>query len=88
MLRITSLTDAGSMRTLKLEGKLLAPWTDEVRAACDAATAERVTLRLDLAGVAFVDPSGAELLRELARRNVKLVACSPFVETLIQAETL
>ena len=85
MLRITKLDGNAAVPTLKLEGKLLGPWVDEVRRACyDLAIPGRV--QLDLAAVTFVDAAGARLLRELLRRGVSLVVCSGFVAALLEGE--
>ena len=83
MLRITSsgLSPAGS--TVKLEGKLLRPWVDEVRNLFNAADL-RTCPSLDLSCVTFVDREGTELLRQLVRQGVLIESCSPFVAELLQ----
>ena len=62
MLRITPVAGPDPAPTLKLEGKLVGPWTDTLREAC--ASAE--SLRLDLSAVNFVDANGLRLLRNFA----------------------
>ncbi|MDB5290049.1 MAG: hypothetical protein JWL69_1290 [Phycisphaerales bacterium] len=82
MLKITA-TSAAGVATLKLEGKILAPWVGEVREACAAAAALAPATRLDLAGITFVDLAGAQLLRELIASGVKIVSPSRFVAELL-----
>ncbi len=86
MLRITRLTGADSAQTIKLEGKLLGPWVDEVRAVCAQAMARSGRTRLDLAEVTFADAAGVELLRELIRQGVEISACSGYVAELLHGE--
>ena len=84
MLRIT-YAQTVLVTTIGLEGKLLSPWVDEVRSAVAVARAGGA-VRLNLENLQFVDPAGAELLRELQERGgVRLIAASPFVEALLAA---
>ncbi len=85
MLKITETTSGGSARTFKLEGKLLEPWLDEVLQVSLSA-GPSATVRLDLSAVTFADAASVQLLRELARRGVVLVACSRFVAELLNRE--
>lgn len=84
MLRVTRI-DQGATVTCKLEGRLLGPWVDET-ARLLAESARNTRLRLDLASVSFVDPAGADLLRELVRGGAIIVACSSFVGELLASE--
>ncbi|HVC94894.1 MAG TPA: hypothetical protein VND64_14455 [Pirellulales bacterium] len=83
VLRITQTTTNGEIRTVRLEGKLLAPWMNEVLAACgDFRSPLRVT-RLDLSEVDFVDSDGVRFLHDLIREGVEIAACSAFVSELL-----
>lgn len=83
MLRITRLDgNTGTAATLRLEGKLLGPWVDELVQA--SAALPRV--RLDLSAVSFVDAAGMRALRELVRHGATVAACSGFVAELLQRE--
>jgi len=82
MLRINRIENEREL-TLELQGKLLAPWVEEVRAACKPAD---LRLRLDLAHVSFVDDAGAMLLTSLLGQGASLVACSNFVAELLHRE--
>ena len=85
MLRITWI-DAGcsdSSRTLKVEGKILGPWVDELGRACEVSGLPQHCLRLDLAAVTFVDSIGLTLLDDLVRQGATIVGCSGFVADLL-----
>ncbi len=82
MLRITRSDRGCAAVSIKLEGKLLEPWVDEVRhlfAARDGAPFPR----LDLAELIFVDAAGARLLHDLVRRGVQIESCAPYVAELL-----
>jgi hypothetical protein len=70
---------------IKLEGKLLKPWVDEVRCHFRAADAGS-SYGLDLSGLSFADRPGVDLLQQLLRQGVRLHSCSPFVAELLQRE--
>lgn len=86
MLRITTVEPEieGRPVTLKLEGRLVGPWVDELRdVARDALSASR-RLDLDLSGVRFVDAAGVELLRELHGEQAALRGAAGYVEELLR----
>ena len=62
MLRISVSEQDPSCRIIKLEGKLLQAWVDEVRRLC-VETEEGSLPSLDLSGLSFVDRPGAEMLQ-------------------------
>ena len=79
MLKIV-VVEAGNAATVRLEGKVIGPWVEEVRRACDRALARGAALTLDLTDVSFVDRDGAGLLRSLGRRGAMLLNGSVFVD--------
>ena len=87
MLRITTINDSRGP-LLKIEGKLLAPWTEEVRIACANLTAQTSQPRLDLKDLSYVDAAGIELLKKLRGEGFDLAACSPFVAAVLHAGKL
>jgi len=87
MLRITTIVNHQSVM-LKLEGSLLAAWTDEVRLACAKALEINSNTFLDLTNVTFVDAAGTQLLGELKRQGIRIAASSPFVSQLLHSEEL
>jgi ABC-type transporter Mla MlaB component len=86
MLMITRLDASDRRRTLKLEGKLLAPWISELEAACREAFATRSPVCLDLRGLRFVDAEGARLLADLIRDGAQVIGCSGFVAEMLHLE--
>jgi anti-anti-sigma regulatory factor len=86
VLRITWLSQKGRGLTLKLEGQILGPWVDALRASCPA-RGRRRRLCLDLAAVTYVDAAGVQLLRELMAEGVAIAACSGFVDELLHPES-
>jgi anti-anti-sigma regulatory factor len=69
---------------VKLEGRIVGPWIEEVRTACRSAMAGGTSIVVDLAGVDFVDRDAAALLRDLSVRGARLVNASPFVAELLR----
>ena len=79
MLRIDSNGPAGGWEVLRLDGKVVAKWVDELRRSCDEilrVPGQRLTL--DLRDVTFIDANGIALFCELRERGVALTNCSPF----------
>ena len=87
MLRITWLSQKERGLTLKLEGQVIGPWVDALRAACAARGRRPRRLHLDLAAVAYVDAAGVQLLRELMAEGAAIAACSSFVGELLNPES-
>jgi ABC-type transporter Mla MlaB component len=70
------------LATVALEGKLLAPWVDEVRTiVTNLLRSDAVRLNLD--ELSFADSSGIVLLHELDRAGVDLCGCSPLITGLL-----
>ena len=69
MLMITRLDTSDRRGTLKLEGKLLAPWISELETACREALATRSPVCLDLRGLHFVDAEGGSVPCQLDSRR-------------------
>jgi anti-anti-sigma regulatory factor len=84
MLRIAA-EDAEGGTVLRLEGQVIGPWVDELRAICETACGRRGPLALDLAAVTFVSREGVQLLLELRARAVTLRHCSGFVREQFRA---
>jgi hypothetical protein len=82
MLKITVSGQDSSRRVIKLEGKLLSDWIDEVRRLF-LDVDEYLSPGLDLSELTFVDREGAELLLQLLRQGVRIESCSPFVAELL-----
>ena len=85
MLRIWSVEPPEGTVILRLEGRLIGPWVEELRRSCDRVLPAGVKLTLDFSEVSFVDRNGIELIRTLGKRNVALLNCSPFVAEQLKA---
>jgi ABC-type transporter Mla MlaB component len=87
MLRITRIEMAEGGPLIKLEGKLLGPWVEEVSQACAMPDPSAQRPRLDLAAVSYADTAGIALLRKLRDQEVTIVACSGYVAELLYGIT-
>jgi anti-anti-sigma regulatory factor len=85
MLKIVSGPTANGRAILKLEGRVIGPWVEEVRRSCDEVLAAGASLTLDCSEVSFVDREGVELFRRLRSRQVELSNCSRFVAEQLKA---
>ncbi len=75
----------GAVR-LRVEGRLMGRWVEELRRACDLhALNDGVRLTLDLADVSFADAAGIELLKGLRMRMVSLLNPSSLVTEQLKA---
>jgi anti-anti-sigma regulatory factor len=83
MLRITKEPIDESTILLKLEGKLLEPWIEEIERSINGSAN---TVKLDLSALTFADAAGIHVLADLVRHGAKLTACSGYVAALLQME--
>jgi anti-anti-sigma regulatory factor len=83
MLRISVDQGPDNETRVRVEGSLVGPWVDELRASCEPIRAAGRALRLDLTGVQFADRAGARLLADLLEKNVEFEGVSPFVRALL-----
>lgn len=79
MLKVVRIDTPTNGTVLLLEGQVLGPWVGALRSSCEDALAASGDLRVDLAGVTFLTPEGADLLRRLPPDRVQLVNASPLV---------
>jgi len=85
MLRIEFAKPAPDRRVLRLSGRLMDLWVDELRRSCQELLGNGVTLALDLSDVSFVDHAGVGLLSELIQRGVLLMYCPDFVREQLRS---
>lgn len=85
MLKIVLDATPSGVLVLRLEGRVIGPWVEVLRRACERALAGPSGLTLDLAEVSFVDQDGAELLESFSIRRVALINSSPFVAEQLRA---
>lgn len=80
MLRITRIESLKGKVILRLEGKLVGPWVDELKYCYEAERNNKRQLLLDLADLRFADYNGLALLRVVRESGVELAGCSPLLE--------
>ena len=88
MLRISTIHRADEEIQFKLEGRLIGPWVEELRRLSDQALSQQKTVSLDLQKVWFVDLQGIDLLRDLSKKQVSQINCSPFVSQQLKEAAL
>lgn len=72
---------------MKLEGKIVGPWVQELRRTWDslASGVDSRKFLVDLCNVAFVDDEGKQVLREIYRKTgAEFVADSPLTRHFAQ----
>jgi hypothetical protein len=84
MLRITS-TPSPTGTCLRLEGKLLKPWVNELK-SCLGTHSEHSPLSLDLSALSFADVAGLTILRDALARGIRLNGCSGFLHLLLRRD--
>jgi hypothetical protein len=85
MLKI-SIVEGRSERRLVLEGKLVSPWVDELRAAYESAKADSngPKLVIDLRNLTTISDQGENLLLELMRRGVRFRRSGVFAKEVLK----
>ena len=83
MLRVTQASTGENGAILKLEGKLIQPWVDEVSSLLNEGKLSDGS-RLDLSSLTFIDEAGANLLLRLLGQGFQIESCSPYVAELLQ----
>ncbi len=80
MLRITLVESSSEAVKIRVEGRVMGPWVEELWRSCKMhGLDDGMRLTLDLADVSFVDPAGIEILKELRSRCVILLSPLSFV---------
>ena len=73
--------------SLKVEGRLIGEWVEELQNACEPFLASDQALRLDLSELSFLSREGVALIHALAARGVRITGTSRFVATLLAEES-
>jgi anti-anti-sigma regulatory factor len=85
-MKITVVESSSNGVRLRVEGRLMGRWVEELRRTCDLhALSDGIRLTLDLADVSFADAAGIELLKELRIRLVTLLGPSSLVAEQLKA---
>lgn len=85
MLKISENIFARETVTLRLEGRIVGPWVEELKQACEPLVKNGGRVALDLADVAFVDETGVTALAGLSAQGTKLLNVTPFVAKQLKA---
>ena len=85
MLRITENVESGKTVRLRLDGTINAESLPELEEICSQHRGNdgRVIV-LDFAGVVFVTDEVAKKLMKLRSGRLRIINCSPFIETLLK----
>jgi hypothetical protein len=75
----------GSSITLKLEGRVVGPWVEELRETWSAAAKlpGAKSVQVDMNGVSYADQRGADLLLHMEDLGASLAQCSDFIRQLL-----
>lgn len=85
MLKITEINQTKDEMILKLEGRVVGPWVQEIRESCDQALLKSNRLLIDMSEVSFIERDAISLFQELQNRNVVFINCSPFLSWQLAA---
>jgi ABC-type transporter Mla MlaB component len=80
MLRITEKWQEHEGPSLILEGRLVGPWVEVLRASCEQLVRRAPRFTLDLAEINFADAAGLALLYEYQLQQITLVNCPAFLQ--------
>ena len=85
MLRI-SMIELRNERRLVLEGKLIAPWTAELKSTCEKSkqNLKGLELVIDLKNLTVISQEGENLLVALMNEGVKFRCCGVFTRRLLR----
>ena len=84
MLKISEINSSGEVTTLKLEGRVVGPWVEEVQRCCEQVLNGGRRLTLDLSDVSFAERGAIVLFKELAGREVRLTNCQPLLNVQLK----
>lgn len=84
MLRITEIAGEGGVVTLRLEGRLVGAWVEDLERLCLYHRDEKnMKVVLDFAGVTFIEKSGVSMLKSLKNEKLEIINCSLFIRSLL-----
>jgi ABC-type transporter Mla MlaB component len=86
VLRITREKETHLGVTLRLEGRVTGEWAALLERECSDRLRSGDSVRLDLAGVTFVDRSGVEVLERLSHAGVEVRHPSEPVASVLEGE--
>jgi len=85
MLKI-SIIETATRRQVVLEGKLVAPWTDEVRSICQAAICDldHRDFVIDLRGITVISRDGEEVLLAFMDQGARFRGSDVFTKEILK----
>ena len=85
MLKI-SIVEEKKQRRLVVEGGLVAPWSDELKAACEGAGSglNGRQLVIDLKNITTISRQGEDLLLELMKQGVGFGGCGVYTSEILK----
>jgi len=85
MLKI-SIVEGRNQRRVVVEGRLVAPWSDELKDACERAGSrlDGRELVIDLKNVTTISQQGENLLLELMKQGVRFRGCGVFTNVILK----
>jgi anti-anti-sigma regulatory factor len=85
MLKI-SIVEGRKQRRLVVEGRLVTPWSDELKATCQTARSglDGRELAIDLKNVTTISQEGENLLLELMKQGVRFRGCGVFTNEILK----
>ena len=88
MLRITEDSENGKTVRLRIDGTLTEIGYPELESICARhQRSDGIVLLLDMAGVMFMQDEVAKKLGSLRGERLRIINCSPFIETLLETVT-
>jgi hypothetical protein len=84
MLKISQIGTQNHCISLKLEGRVVGPWVEELRRICEPLLIGESCVILDLTDVSYADSEGVATLNSFKSSGVELANCSPFLEQQIK----
>lgn len=81
-----SIVEGRSQRRLILEGRLIAPWTAELRPACESAKADLDgrELVVVLKNLIAINQAGEQVLLQLMEEGIKFQGCDVFSKHVLR----
>ena len=83
MLRITRGPSNHRQVTLNLEGRLISDWVALLERECIQALDGGDRVQLDFSEVSRIDSKGADAVRQLASRGVRIVNCPDVIKDVL-----
>ena len=85
MLKI-SIVEGRKQRRLVVEGRLIAPWSEELKTACQRARSglDGRELAIDLTNLTTISQQGENLLLEVMKQGVRFRGCGVFTNEILK----